>query len=81
MKNYNELIKIVINDSGQQLVSARDLHNFLESKRQFVDWIEFRIKQYDFVLDEDYTIEKGFSQKKWKSRETKQRVYCYSRYG
>ena len=63
MKNYNELIKIVINDSGQQLVSARDLHNFLESKRQFVDWIEFRIKQYSFILNEDYTIEKGFSQK------------------
>lgn len=50
----NELIKITTNDEGKQLVSARELHEFLEVKSRFNDWISNRIKKYDFVENEDY---------------------------
>lgn len=48
-----ELIPIQEND-GKRAVSARDLHVFLESKRDFSTWIKDRIKQYDFVENVDY---------------------------
>lgn len=41
-----------------QTVNARDLHEFLENKRQFADWIKQRIGQYDFVEDVDFTVHK-----------------------
>ena len=37
-----------------QTVNARDLHRFLESKRQFANWIKDRIQQYDFTQDVDF---------------------------
>ena len=40
-----ELIKITEKE-GQQLVDARELHEFLGNKRQFADWIKLRINQY-----------------------------------
>ena len=49
-----ELIKITTNDEGKQLVSARELHEFLEVKSRFNDWINNRIKKYDFVEKDDY---------------------------
>lgn len=49
-----ELIKILDRD-GVQVVSARDLHAFLESKKQFADWIKNRIQKYGLVEDEDFT--------------------------
>jgi len=51
----NELIKIEKRD-GKQLVDARDLHIFLESKQDFSNWISNRIKKYDFQEDLDFTI-------------------------
>jgi len=41
-----ELIKITEKD-GQQLVSARELHEFLEIKDHFTQWIE-RMLEYGF---------------------------------
>ena len=35
-----ELIKITTNDEGKQLVSARELHEGLEVKSRFADWIK-----------------------------------------
>ena len=49
-----ELIKVTTNDKGQQLVSARELHEFLEVKSRFNDWITNRINKYEFVEFEDY---------------------------
>lgn len=49
-----ELVKIEVKD-GKQLVSARELHEFLEVKSRFNDWIENRIEKYDFVENSDYT--------------------------
>lgn len=50
-----ELIKITEKE-GQQLVDARELHEFLGNKRQFADWIKQRISQYGFIENEDFSI-------------------------
>lgn len=49
----NELIKITEHD-GKRAVSARELHQFLENKREFTTWIKQRIEQYGFVENQDY---------------------------
>ena len=51
----NELIKIK-NDNGKQLVSGRELHEFLGVGRDFTTWIKGRISKYDFIENEDFTI-------------------------
>lgn len=43
-----ELIKINTNEEGKQLVSARELYEFLEVKKDFTDWFKYRVSQYDF---------------------------------
>lgn len=50
-----ELIKITEKE-GQQLVSGKELHNFLEVGRDFSTWIKARIKKYEFVENTDFTI-------------------------
>ena len=53
-----ELIKIITNEEGQQLVSARELHEFLESKRHFTDWMKTYISEnndYGFIENVDFT--------------------------
>lgn len=47
-----ELIKI--NNDG--LVSARELHEFLEVGRDFTTWIKGRIEKYDFAESVDFTV-------------------------
>jgi len=47
-----ELIKIY----KGSLVDARELHQFLESKQDFSNWITNRIKKYGFEEGKDYTI-------------------------
>ena len=51
----NELIKIIVKDN-QQLVSARDLHEFLEVGRDFTTWVKGRISKYNFIENEDFTV-------------------------
>ena len=53
----NELIKITENN-GRRAVSARELHEFLESKQDFSTWIKNRIEKYDLVENVDYIAEK-----------------------
>ena len=38
----------------QALVNARDLHQFLESKQHFADWIKNCINEYGFTQDVDF---------------------------
>lgn len=38
----------------QALVNARDLHQFLESKQHFANWIKNRINEYGFTQDVDF---------------------------
>ena len=40
----------------EKVVDARELHEFLESKQDFTDWVKNRISKYGFIEDEDYTI-------------------------
>lgn len=48
---------VVVYEDAQQrtVVNARELHAFLESKRQFANWIQDRIEKYGFTDGEDYT--------------------------
>lgn len=50
VQEYNQLT---------QAVNARELHAFLQNKRQFSDWIKQRISEYDFVENQDFV---SFSQ-------------------
>ena len=49
-----ELIKITTNEEGKQLVSARELHDFLEIKTEFRKWFP-RMCEYGFVENVDFT--------------------------
>lgn len=49
----NEIIKIETTSEGS-VVSARELHKFLENKQHFADWIKSRIEKYDFEENRDY---------------------------
>ena len=54
-----ELIRILentINGKAIKTVNARELHTFLESKRQYTDWIKDRIEQYGFIENQDFVI-------------------------
>ncbi len=50
----NELIKIEVRD-GQQLVSGRELHKFLEIKTPYTQWFE-RMCEYGFIENTDYIL-------------------------
>ncbi|ACD25002.1 phage antirepressor Ant [Clostridium botulinum] len=50
-----ELIKIT-EENGKQLVSGKELHQFLEVGRDFSTWIKERIKKYDFIENNDFTV-------------------------
>lgn len=52
----NELIKIATNEKQESLVSARELHEFLEVKSKYSDWIKNRISKYNFEENLDYTL-------------------------
>jgi len=59
------LIKINENQ-GNQVVNARDLHEYLESKQDFSDWIKKRIKEYGFVENEDFALSHNSMEQKGK---------------
>ena len=40
----------------ERVVDARELHEFLESKQDFTDWIKNRISKYGFIEGEEFTI-------------------------
>lgn len=62
----NELIMITESEEGEKLVSARELFEFLESKRDFTTWIKDKIDKYGFVENEDFTLHKFVDGKTWK---------------
>lgn len=51
----DQLIPIKNND-GRTVVNARDLHEFLESRKDFSSWIKDRIERYDLAENEDYVV-------------------------
>lgn len=50
----NELIKVEINENNEQIVSARLLHEYLEIKTKFNDWIDKRVEKYEFIENIDF---------------------------
>lgn len=50
-----EIIKIEKRD-GQDVVDARELHYFLDSKQDFSDWIKARISKYGFIENQDFVV-------------------------
>jgi phage anti-repressor protein len=50
----NELLPIYENENKEKLINARELHEKIENKRQFANWIKQRIEQYGFIENEDY---------------------------
>lgn len=46
--------------NGNNAVSARELHKFLESKQDFSTWIKARIKKYGFVENHDFELVHNF---------------------
>lgn len=50
----NELLPIYENEKKERLVNARELHEKLENRRQFANWIKQRIEQYAFIENEDF---------------------------
>ncbi|CSE43704.1 phage antirepressor Ant [Escherichia coli] len=45
-----------ISNETTLLVNARDLHEFLEVRRDFSTWIKNRITEYGFAVDVDYIL-------------------------
>src|SRR5690625_42887 len=66
----NELIPTQENDSGEILVTGRDLHEFLEVSTEYRHWIK-RMIDYGFVENIDYVVvtEKVHGQKRTRTYE------------
>ncbi|HFP4430940.1 antA/AntB antirepressor family protein [Escherichia coli] len=47
---------VTINNEPVLLCNARDLHEFLEVRRDFSTWIKNRITEYGFAVDVDYIL-------------------------
>ena len=45
-----------IDGNAVETVNARELHAFLESKQDFSHWINNRIKQYNFMENQDFIL-------------------------
>lgn len=56
----NKLIPIYEDENKERLVNARELHNALESKRKFANWIQDRIKKYEFIENIDFFKRNNF---------------------
>lgn len=57
----NEIIKIT-EQNGRRAVSARELHDFLGSKRDFSNWIKDRIDKYGFIENQDFEVFNNFGE-------------------
>ena len=50
-----ELVKVSESTTGDKVVSARDLYNFLEVRTDFTDWCK-RMFDYGFQENTDYSL-------------------------
>jgi len=55
-----EMIKVSQNEEGFQVVSARELYDFLEVSERFSNWFERQL-QYGFIENIDYVGCKEFN--------------------
>ncbi|WP_212112183.1 antA/AntB antirepressor family protein [Bartonella queenslandensis] len=54
MDNPIAITNNTVNGEDVQTVNARDLHAFLEAKRDFSNWIKDRISRYNFIEGQDF---------------------------
>ena len=52
----HNLIKVQTNENNEQAVSGRELHEFLEVKTKYVDWIDRKIQKYGFIENWDFVL-------------------------
>lgn len=52
----DSLVKISINEKDEQVVSGRELHEFLEVKTLYKDWIKRKIEKYGFIENIDFVL-------------------------
>jgi len=52
----NELLPVYETETGQRVVDARELHQFLEIGRDFTNWMKDRIEKYGFINGDDYSV-------------------------
>ena len=50
----DSLVKISINEKDEQVVSGRELYEFLEVKTLYKDWIKRKIEKYEFIENIDF---------------------------
>lgn len=50
----DSLIKVSINENEEQVVSGRDLHEFLEVGTQYTKWFERKVEKYGFIENIDF---------------------------
>ncbi len=67
----NQLITIT-QQGENQVVNARDLHQFLEVDTKFTMWIERRIEEYGFIENEDFEVFPIFGKKSKRGRPSKE---------
>lgn len=54
--NGTMVVPVYLKDDKQQIVNARELHEYLGVKDVFPTWISRRINKYEFKDGEDYTV-------------------------
>lgn len=68
-----ELIKITTNENGEQLVSGRELHEFLEVGTKYTQWFD-EMTRYGFAENVDYSTLNELSEKREGSRLVKRTI-------
>ena len=56
----DSLIKVSINENEEQVVSGRELHEFLGLTERYSSWFK-RMLQYGFIENVDFTSVKSFT--------------------
>ena len=56
------IVPTTLNGQSSQMVDARVLHAFLQSRQDYSTWIKNRIVKYGFEIDIDYLIHKSVEQ-------------------
>lgn len=51
-----DLIKVSVNESNEQIVNGRELYEFLEVKTRYNDWISRKIEKYGFIENIDFIL-------------------------
>ena len=55
----HELIKVSTNEKGDVIISGRELHEFLESKESYTQWVD-RMIEYGFTENVDFSVFQNF---------------------